>query len=385
MNVPFYKPYITGNEIKYIQDIIENNYDLAGDGVYTKKVHTWFQERYGVAKALLTGSGTSALELAVKLLDLHPGDEVISPSFTFSSTVNAILLEHGVTVKFVDVEDQTLNIDLDEVKKAITKNTKAIMVVHYAGISCDMDELMKIAKEHSLKVVEDAAQAIESTYKGKQLGTFGDFGCMSFHGTKNITCGEGGVLFINTTDPSVHEKAEIIREKGTNRSKFLQGLVDKYTWVDLGGSYLPSDMLSAFLFAQLEQIETIIAMRKERYAYYKAQLAPHAEQGMFSMPGEPKDQEHNAHIFYLLLPTVEKRNAVMKFVRAHGVSAAFHYIPLHSSPFGISMGNNPDDLPVTNSIAGRQLRLPLFSGITKEEQDYVIKTLLGALQDTITT
>ncbi len=379
MKVPFSKPFITGNELVYIQDILSNGYDLAGDGVYTKKVHEWFRKKYGVSKALLTSSGTSALELAVKLLDLKPGDEVISPSFTFSSTVNAILLEHGVTVKFVDVEEKTLNIDLKKLEKAISKNTKAIMVVHYAGISCDMDKLMTIAKKHSLKVIEDAAQAIGSRYKGKLLGTIGDFGCVSFHGTKNITCGEGGVVFINTKDSSIHEKAEIIREKGTNRSKFLQGLVDKYTWVDKGGSYLPSDMLSAFLFAQLEQLDTIIELRRMRYNAYKKALSPYAKKGFFTVPGEGKNQKHNAHIFYLLLPTEAKRNALMKNLRSKGISASFHYIPLHSSPFGISLGNDPNSLPVTNSIAGRQLRLPLYSGMTNEEQQYVIQTVISSL------
>lgn len=379
MNVPFYKPYLTGNELKYMQDILDQGTDLAGDGVYTKKVHAWFEKRYGVPKVLLTTSGTTALELAVRLLNLKKGDEVIVPSFTFSSTVNAILLAEGVKAVFVDIEPNTLNIDVDKIEEAITPRTKAIMVVHYAGISCDMDKLMSIAKKHNLQVVEDAAQAIESKYKGKYLGTFGDFGCLSFHGTKNITNGEGGALFINKADPVVIEQAEVIREKGTNRSKFLQGLVDKYTWVDIGGSYLPSDLLAAFLYAQLEHVDQITSMRKDRYAYYERKLRPLANTGLFSIPKIPDGQEFNAHIFYIVLPDESTRNCVMKEIRAKGVSAAFHYIPLHSSPQGQKMGNDPESLPVTKEMSGRMLRLPLFSQITTEEQEYVIATLTEAL------
>jgi dTDP-4-amino-4,6-dideoxygalactose transaminase len=379
MKVPFYKPYITGNEIKYIQHILDTGSDLAGDGVYTKKVHAWFEKRYSVPRVLLTTSGTTALELAIRLLNLSPGDEVIVPSFTFSSSVNAILLASGVKAVFADIEPISLNIDLSHVKKLITSHTKAIMVVHYAGIACDMDALMALAKKHKLSVVEDAAQAIESTYKGKYLGTIGDFGCISFHGTKNVTSGEGGALFINKKDPRVIEHAEIIREKGTNRTKFLQGLVDKYTWVDIGGSYLPSDILAAFLYAQLEKIGSIITMRKKRYAYYVKKLSPYAHKGLFIIPSIPKDQKFNAHIFYIVLPNEKIRNLVMKNLRDNGISAAFHYVPLHSSPQGKRMGNDPKSLPVTKDMSGRMLRLPLYSRITKEEQDYVIDKLIKAL------
>lgn len=383
MNVPFYKPYLTGNEITYIKDILESGSDLAGDGVYTKKVHAWFEKTYGVPKALLTTSGTTALELAVRLLDLHEDDEVIAPSFTFSSTVNAILLSHGARVRFVDIEPKTLNIDIDKIEEAITKKTKAIMIVHYAGIAPDMDRVLSIARKHNLKIIEDAAQAIGSTYKGKFLGTFGDFGCLSFHGTKNITSGEGGALFINTSDQAIHEMAEIVREKGTNRSKFLQGLVDKYTWVDLGGSYLPSDILAAFLYAQLEHIDTITKLRRDKHAFYTTMLAPIAQTGAFTLPEVPLHQVSNAHIFYIVLPTEEKRNAVMKYVRSHGVSAAFHYIPLHSAPHGVKLGNRAADLPVTNEMSGRMLRLPLYSGITQEEQEYVVQILTTALSQSL--
>lgn len=379
MNIPFYKPYLTGNEFKYMQDILDKGTDLAGDGVYTKKVHAWFEKRYGVPKVLLTTSGTTALELAVRLLNLKKDDEVIVPSFTFSSTVNAILQTEGAKAVFVDIEPNTLNIDVDKIEEAITTKTRAIMVVHYAGISCDMDKLMAIAKKHNLKVIEDAAQAIESKYKGKYLGTIGDFGCLSFHGTKNVTSGEGGALFINKADPAVIEQAEVIREKGTNRSKFLQGLVDKYTWVDIGGSYLPSDLLAAFLFAQLEQVDLITNKRKERHAYYETQLSKHAERGLFTIPKTPQNVEFNAHIFYIVLPSEDTRNRVMKEIRAKGVSAAFHYIPLHSSPQGQKLGNDPESLPITKEMSGRMLRLPLYSQITKEEQDYVISTLMEVL------
>jgi dTDP-4-amino-4,6-dideoxygalactose transaminase len=380
MKIPFYKPYITGNEIKYMQQIIDEESDLAGDGVFTKKVHEWFEKRYSVPRVLLTTSGTTALELTMQLLNLQPGDEVIVPSFTFSSTANAILLQHEVKAIFVDIEPNTLNIDVTKIEAAITAKTRAIVVVHYAGVACDMDEVMRIAKKHNLKVVEDAAQAIESTYKGKYLGTIGDFGCLSFHGTKNITSGEGGAVFINTPDHGVIEKAEIIREKGTNRSKFLQGLVDKYTWVNLGGSFLPSDLLAAFLYAQLEQIDSIIGMRQEKYAYYMQALAPLAQQGLFTLPGNPDYQKHNAHIFYIVLPTETKRNAVMKMLRDQGIAAAFHYIPLHSAPHGLRMGNDPKALPVTTDMAGRLLRLPLFSQITKDEQNFIISILTKALE-----
>lgn len=379
MKIPFYKPYITGKELVYIEDIITNNYDLAGDGVYTKKVHAWFENRYNVPKVLLTTSGTTALELAVRLLNLHEGDEVITPSFTFSSTVNAILLSHGAKAVFVDIEDNTLNIDPDKIESAITHKTKALMIVHYAGVAPDMDKVMNIAKKHNLKVIEDAAQAIESTYKGKYLGTFGDFGCMSFHGTKNITAGEGGALFINTHEEKVHEQAEIIREKGTNRSKFLLGLVDKYTWVNLGGSYLPSDLLAAFLFAQLEHIDTITRLRKDAYQYYTHSLREYIKKGVFRIPKISKDQQHNSHIFYIVFKTEGERNRIMKYLRDHGVSAAFHYIPLHSAPYGIEMGNSSSSLPVTTDMAGRLLRLPLYSGISTDEQDYVVDQLKRAI------
>ncbi len=377
MNIRSFKPYITGNEIRYIKDIIDNVLDMSGDAGYTKKVHAFMEKRYGVPKALLTTSGTTALELAVKLLHLKPGDEVITPSFTFSSTVNAILLQNGVKAVFADIDPETLNIDPADIVKKITPKTKALMVVHYAGVACDMNAIMKIAKKHKLKVIEDAAQCIEAKYKGKYLGTIGNFGCLSFHDTKNITCGEGGALFINTKNVRVHEEAEIWREKGTNRSKFFRGLIDRYTWVGLGSSYLPSDLLAAFLYAQLEQADKITGLRKKAYAYYLTKLKPSADKGLFQLPGITPGAEPNAHIFYVLLPSASKRDHVLKDLRAKGIQATFHYIPLHSAPQGIRAGGNPRTLPVTASVSARLLRLPLFSGISQAEQDFVIKTLIS--------
>jgi len=378
MKVPFFKPYITGNEIRYIKNIIDNHLDMSGDGVYTKKVHEFLENRYNVPKVLLTTSGTTALEMAVNLLNLSPGDEVITPSFTFSSTVNAILLQKGVKAVFADINPDTLNIDPDDIKRKITSRTKAIMVVHYAGVACEMDEIMAIARKYKLKVVEDAAQAIESKYKGKYLGTIGDFGCLSFHDTKNITCGEGGALLINSTDKNIQESAEIIREKGTNRSKFFRGQIDKYTWVDVGSSYLPSDLLAAFLFAQLEQIKKIITMRKVHYEYYAKQLKPLEAKGLLKLPTIPEYADHNAHIFYVLLPTEKVRNFILDNLRSKGISAPFHYIPLHSAPQGLKLGYKSSDCPVTTDISGRLLRLPLFSEISNSEQNYVIAALTTA-------
>jgi len=380
MKIPFSKPYITGHEIEYIKDIVDNGMDTAGDGKYTKLVHKWFEEKYKVPKVLLTTSCTTALEMAVRLLNLKQGDEVIAPSFTFSSSANAILLEKGVKIVFVDVESDTINIDPTKVEAAITPQTKAIMVVHYAGMSCDMDKIMEIAKKNNLKVIEDAAQAVESKYKGKYLGTIGDFGCLSFHGTKNIVAGEGGALFINSTYPEIIEMAEILREKGTNRSKFLRGVIDKYTWVEVGGSYLPSDMLAAFLYAQLEESEKIISLRVDAFNYYFDQLKDLEAQGKLKLPTIPEGQEHNAHIFYILLPNAETRDKVMTFLRSNEIGAVAHYVPLHSSPVGQKLGYKSEDLPITNQINDRLLRLPLFSQITKEEQDFVLAKLHEVLK-----
>jgi len=379
MKVRNFKPYITGNEITYIQDIIGRGFDMSGDGIYTKRVHSFLERKYKTNKALLTTSGTAALEFAVRLLKLVPGDEVILPSYTFSSTANAVLINNGLKVVFADIDKNTLNIDPNDIERKITKNTKAIIVVHYAGVACDMDRIMKIAKKYNLKVIEDAAQGIEAKYKGKYLGTIGDFGCISFHDTKNITAGEAGALFVNTQDKEIIERAEIVREKGTNRTKFFRGEVDKYTWVEIGSSYLPSDILAAFLLAQLENAEKITKLRKQIFNQYKKRLAHLERDGLIKLPFVPQYTNHNAHIFYVIFNNEEIRDYVMAYLRKKGVSAPFHYVPLHSSPIGISLGYKPEDLPITEDLSYRLIRLPIFAEMKKKEVDYVIRNLERAL------
>jgi len=373
MRIKLSKPYITGNELKYIEDIIKNGRDMCGDGIYTKRVQNLLEKRYKTRKALLTTSGTTALEMAIRLLNLKKGDEVIAPSFTFSSTINAILMQAGVKVVFAEVNPKTLNIDPEDIKNKITKKTKALMIVHYAGVACEMGKIMRIAKKYNLKVVEDAAQAIESTYKGKYLGTFGDFGCFSFHDTKNITAGEAGALFINTKNKEILEEAEIIREKGTNRTKFFRGEVDKYTWVATGSSYLPSDILAAYLLAQLEQVEKITKLRMKIYNFYKKSLKTFAEKEGIQIPFITRGANHNAHIFYVIFKSQEQRNFVMDFFKKNNISAVFHYIPLHSAPKGVRLGYKAEDLPLTEDLAGRLLRLPIYSGMRAREYKKVVK------------
>ncbi len=382
MKVNFYKPLITGNELTYIADIIENNKAMLGDGEYTHKAQAFLAKRYKINKVLLTTSGTTALELALRLCNLKPGDEVIAPSFTFSSSINAVLLLHEVKVVFADIDKKTLNIDPKDVKRKITKKTKAIMVVHYAGVATDMDAIMQIAKKRKIKVIEDAAQGIEAKWKNKYLGTIGDFGCMSFHATKNITMGEGGALFINTKNKQILEQAEVLREKGTNRHKFLRGEVDKYTWVSIGSSYLPSDLLSAFLFAQLEQIESITKQRLSVYNYYYNSLYQYEEEGLIQLPKIPSYATHNGHVFFILCKNTKDRDEVITYLRKNGITAPFHYIPLHSSPQGKKLGYKASDLPITEKASETLLRLPMYSGMPTEEQDYVVhhvKTILDKL------
>lgn len=383
MNIKLCKPYITGKELVYINDIIQNGKTISGDGEYTKRVHTLLQKRYGVKKALLTTSATTALEFAVRLCDLKQGDEVIAPSFTFSSTINAVLLNAGLKIVFADIDERTCNIDPADIARKITPRTKAILVMHYAGVACDMDAIMRIARKHKLRVIEDAAQCIGAKYKDKFLGTIGDFGCISFHETKNITCGEGGALFINTKNKRVVDYAEIMREKGTNRTKFLEGVVDKYTWVAVGASYLPSDILAAFLLAQLEVEPKITQLRKSIYNLYKKELSALANQGIVSLPYVIEHATHNAHAFFILLPTHAKRNFVMRYLRQRGVYATFHYIPLHSAPMGKKLGYKASDLPITQAQGGRLLRLPLYAGMTSEEVHYVIATTKEAIQASV--
>lgn len=375
MKIKLSKPYITGNELKYIEDIIKNGRDMCGDGLYTKRVQNLMEKRYKTRKALLTTSGTTALEMAVRLLNLKKGDEIIAPSFTFSSTINAILMQSGIKVVFAEIDPKTLNIDPRDIERKITRKTKALMIVHYAGVACEMDKIMRIAKKHNLRVIEDAAQAIESSYKGKYLGTFGDFGCFSFHDTKNITAGEGGALFINTRNKEILEKAEIIREKGTNRSKFFRGEIDKYTWVATGSSYLPSDILAAYLLAQMEQVEKITKLRMKVYRYYKNQLRNLEKRGDIKIPTITRGAKHNAHIFYTLFKSQEQRDFMMGYFKKNNISAVFHYIPLHSAPKGVRLGYKAEDLPVTEDLAGKLLRLPIYSGMRVREYEKVVKSL----------
>lgn len=377
MKVPFTQPYLTGNEIRYMKDLLdslsEGNH-ISGDGKYTKLVHSFFETKFCAKKALMTTSGTSALELATYLLDLKPGDEVIVPSYTFSSTVNPVLLA-GAKPVFADISEDTLNINPYEIEKKITSHTRAIYPVHYGGVSCAMDEIMEIAQEHDLRVVEDAAQGVNAKYKGKYLGTIGDFGCYSFHETKNYVCGEGGALLINCDDPKVIEHAEILREKGTNRSKFYRGEVDKYTWVDIGSSYLPSDLLAAFLYAQLEKLEEIQNMRMNIWNSYYSALKPFEDKGKIRLPIVPDYAKHNAHLFYILFQNEPIRNEVMDALKKNGISAVFHYVPLHSSPLGLNLGNKKSDLPLTEDLSGRLLRLPLYASMEDDKRRYVIENL----------
>ncbi|MDE4907336.1 dTDP-4-amino-4,6-dideoxygalactose transaminase [Methanogenium marinum] len=385
MEIPFNRPYLTGNELSYIEDAIwlsQSGGHISGDGKYTKLVQQFFERCFGARMALLTTSGTSALELAFYLLNLKSGDEVILPSYTFPSTANAIILAGGTPV-FADISPDTMNIDPGEIRRKITKKTRAICPVHYGGVSCDMDEIMDIADAHNLSVVEDAAQGVNARYKRKYLGTIGDFGCYSFHETKNYVCGEGGALLINTDDPKINERAEILREKGTNRSQFYRGEVDKYTWVDIGSSYLPSDILAALLYSQLEHLDEIQEKRLAVWhAYYDA-LKPLEEEGRIRLPVVPEYAEHNAHLFYVLFETETVRNEMMAKLKNQGIHAVFHYIPLHSSPMGRQYGCVKGDLPITEDVSGRLLRLPVFAGIGLKEEDYINEKLLHFMKPCI--
>lgn len=380
MKVLLTKPYIGKSELKHITALLRSEETLAGDGVYSKKVSLYFKNKYKVNSVLLTTSASTALELAVRLCNLQKGDEVILPSFTFPSTANAVLLASGAKVVFADIDFETLNIDPKDIKRKITGNTKAIIIVHYAGVSCDMDEILRIAKKHKLKVIEDAAQGIGAKYKGKYLGTIGDFGVLSFHDTKNIVCGEGGALFINSKDKRIIEKAEILRQKGTNRTKFLRGEVNKYEWVDVGSSYLLSDILAAFLLGQLENIDFINEKRMKIYQHFAKELKPYAARGQIRMQKIPKGAKHNAHIFAVLFEDEQKRNAVMKFLKERGVLAVFHFLPLHASPQGRSLGfSSEEDYPVSSQVASTLLRIPLYAQMTNKERDFVIANVIESL------
>lgn len=371
MQIPFNKPYMTGKELWYIAQAHANGH-LAGDGSFTKRCGAWLESRTGASKALLTHSCTAALEMAAILADLKPGDEVIMPSYTFVSTANAFVLRGAVPV-FVDIRPDTLNIDETRIEAAITERTRAIVPVHYAGVGCEMDAIMAIARKHNLVVIEDAAQGIMSTYKGRPLGSIGHMGCLSFHETKNIISGEGGALLIN--DQSLAERAEVIREKGTNRSQFFRGQVDKYTWVDVGSSYLPSELISAFLWAQMEEADSITKRRLEIWEHYHQWFANLEKADKIRRPTIPRECVQNAHMYYLLLPNLAQRTAFIDRLKAQGVFTVFHYIPLHSSPRGQSIGRATGSMAHTDAAGERLVRLPLWLGLETLQTEVIEKVI----------
>ena len=367
--IPFNIPPFTGNEMKYIREAVDNQ-KICGDGPFTKRCSAWMEEHTGTSRALLTTSCTHANELAVLLLDLQPGDEVIMPSFTFVSSADAYVLRGAVPV-FVDIRPDTMNIDENLIEDAITERTKAIEVVHYAGVGCNMDKIMKIADKYHLYVIEDAAQAVNAYYKGKALGTFGDFGCYSFHETKNYSMGEGGALLIR--DPGYIDAAEIIREKGTNRSQYYRGQVDKYTWMNYGSSYLPSDMNAAYLWAQLELAEEINAKRISVWNYYQEALRDLVDRGLIEVPYVPKECTHNAHMFYVKTKDLQERTDFIAFMDQKGIMTPFHYVPLHTAPAGRKYARFHGEDRYTTSESDRLVRLPLFYAITEEQMEYVVR------------
>jgi dTDP-4-amino-4,6-dideoxygalactose transaminase len=376
--IPFNKPFIAGKELYYIAQAVTYG-NLSGDGHFTQKCSSFLEQQFHINKVLLAPSCTAALEMAAMLFDLQPGDEVILPSFTFVSTANAVA-RLGARPVFVDIRPDTLNIDDSLIEDAITDRTKAIFPVHYAGIGCEMDRIMTIADKCDLWVAEDAAQGVNAFYCERPLGSIGDLGCYSFHETKNFICGEGGALCLN--DPELIDRAEIIRDKGTNRKQFFRGQVDKYTWVSLGSSYVPSELCSAFLYGQLEMIKAITEKRRRIYHVYRQHLKPLAANGLLSLPHIPEDCTSNYHLFYILLPDRSTRDGLMSHLNQNGIHAVFHYIPLHSSPMGITYGYRDGDLPVTEEISGRLLRLPLFFEITDLEQAYVVEQIRKYLEST---
>ena len=364
-NVP---PYI-GKELDYVKEAMEKNHKICGDGPFTKKCNEWLENKFESAKVLLTTSCTHATEMAAILADIKEGDEVIAPSYTFVSSVNPFVLR-GAKIVFVDINPKTMNIDENLIEKAINSKTKAIVPVHYAGVSCEMDKIMEIAKKYNLVVIEDAAQGVMSEYKGKALGTIGDYGCFSFHETKNYSMGEGGALLIR--DKENIEKAEIIREKGTNRSRFFRGQVDKYTWVDMGSSYLPSELNAAYLFAQLENADLIFNDRMNSWNRYNEGLKILQEKNKIELPYIPKDCKHNAHMFYIKCKDLEERTKLIEFLKKNEIYAVFHYIPLHSAEAGLKFGRFSGEDKYTTKESERLLRLPLYYGLKSEEVGYII-------------
>lgn len=373
MKIDFNRAPFVGTEFKYMEQAVQNA-KLCGDGPFTKKCSELMKEQFGTKHVLLTTSCTHALEMAAFLCDLKPGDEVIMPSYTFVSTADAFVLQ-GARIVFVDVHPETMNIDETKIEAAITERTRAIAVVHYAGVACEMDTIMEIARKHNLKVVEDAAQGVNAYYKGRALGTIGDFGCYSFHETKNYTMGEGGALLFQ--DDKYLEKAEILREKGTDRSKFFRGQVDKYRWVDYGSSYLPSDMNAAYLYAQLEVMEKINDKRHAIYDYYREHLQVLADRGLIELPVAPEGTVHNAHMFFIKVKDVETRSRLIGWMKEKGVQCVFHYIPLHTAPAGQKFGRFAGEDIYTTKESERLMRLPMFYSLTMEEVKYVTDCLLA--------
>ena len=367
MKIPFNKPPFVGLELDYVKQAVESG-RICGDGTYKLMCHDWLEKHTGAVKALMTTSCTHALEMSARLCDIRPGDEVIMPSFTFVSTADAFVSQ-GAKCVFVDIRPDTMNLDENLIEAAITEKTKAIVPVHYAGVACEMDKINEIAKRHNLFVVEDAAQGMMATYKGKALGTLGDFGCYSYHETKNYSMGEGGALLIN--DKKYCDRAEIIREKGTNRCQFHRGEVDKYTWVELGSSYLPSELNAAYLYAELECADEINDNRMASWNAYRERLQPLADKGLVELPFIPEHCKHNAHMFYLKVEDLQTRTALLKHLVYNGILAVFHYVPLHSSPAGLRYGRFSGEDKYTTNESNRLLRLPMFFGLKTEEIEFV--------------
>lgn len=366
--IPFNRPFVVGKELFYIASAVTNG-QIAADGIYIKRCSRFLEQRFATQRALMTPSCTAALEMATMLVGLGPGDEVIVPSFTFVSTASAVV-RTGARPVFVDIRLDTLNLDETKIEEAVSPRTKAIIPVHYAGVGCEMDTILSVAERHGLRIIEDAAQGVHAYYKGRALGSIGHLGAYSFHETKNYICGEGGALCVN--DSGLIRRAEIIRDKGTNRQEFFRGEVDKYTWVDVGSSYVPSEINAAFLWAQLENLELIAKRRKDIYERYLAGLSPLEARGLLRVPRIPVECQSNYHMFYILLPSGELRDRLMAHLKSLGILAVFHYLPLHTSPVGKSLGCAKHDLPITVDVSARLLRLPFYFDLSPEEQDEVI-------------
>ena len=366
--IPFNIPPYVGKELEYVKEAMEKNHKICGDGPFTKKCNEWMENKFNVKKVLLTTSCTHATEMTAILTDIKEGDEVIAPSFTFVSTVNPFVLR-GAKIVFIDINPKTMNMDENLIEAAITEKTKAILPVHYAGVACNMDKIMEIAKKHKLIVIEDAAQGVMSEYKGKPLGTIGEYGCFSFHETKNYSMGEGGALLINNKENV--EKAEIIREKGTNRSRFFRGQVDKYTWVDKGSSYLPSELNAAYLYAQLENADLIYNDRMNTWNKYKELLQELADKNLIELQYIPEDCKHNAHMFYIKCKDLDERTRLIDFLKENNINAVFHYIPLHSAEAGLKFGRFHGEDKYTTKESERLLRLPLYYRLKEEDVKYV--------------